>query len=399
MIKANKKLLVGAAVCVLSAGLVPASAQEAIKVGLSVPLSGAAANWGRGGEWLCHRAAQEIKEAGGVKVAGKTYNFECIAYDNKFNAADGAKVAQSLINKDRVKYVTHSVGTAPVRALQSLSERSGAVLFTTAWGKSVKGPSFPLTFTQMSTPPEVLPSLVRYVMKENPNIKTVVLLNPNDATGQDAAPVSRQVWESQGVKVLATDWYERGTTEFQPIAAKIAALKPDALDLSTAPPGEAGSILRELKTLGWNGVKVQGAGTGTDGLVTTGGQAADGTYLGAAIVFDGKLDTDKQKKLNEDARTALGESINGVQVGSYDALYALKAAMEKAQSIEPKAVAETLPAITFESFYGPAAFGGKETYGSPQQILIPVIISQVKDGKLVELDRVQPDELSKRLGK
>ena len=35
----------------------------------------------------CAEAAEEIAQAGGVKVAGKTYNFECLAYDNKYNAA------------------------------------------------------------------------------------------------------------------------------------------------------------------------------------------------------------------------------------------------------------------------------------------------------------------------
>lgn len=52
---------------------------ETIKLGLSVPLSGSGANWGKGSQWLCNKAAKEVNDQGGVKVAGKTYTFECLA--------------------------------------------------------------------------------------------------------------------------------------------------------------------------------------------------------------------------------------------------------------------------------------------------------------------------------
>src|SRR5690606_17097028 len=128
---------------------------ETIKLGMSIPLSGAGANWGKGSEWLCTKAAEEIKAAGGVKVKDATYNFECVGYDNKYNAAEGAKVAQALVARDGVKYVAGSIGVAPVRALQSLTERRGVLLFTAAWGNSIKGPKFPLTFSQMNSVNEI----------------------------------------------------------------------------------------------------------------------------------------------------------------------------------------------------------------------------------------------------
>lgn len=385
------------AIGLLAAGLVAqASAADTIKLGLSVPLSGAAANWGKGGEWLCKQAAQEIAKAGGVKVGGKTYEYECVAYDNKYNAADGTKVAQTLLSRDNVKFIGGSLGTAPVRALQSLSERDGVMLFTTAWGKAIKGPKFPLTFTQMNTVYEISKPLLGYVKQANPNIKTVALLNPNDATGQDVEAADRANWEALGVKVVSSDWYERGTTEFQPIAAKIAAIKPDAVDLGAAPPPDAGFVFKELKAQNWNGTKVVTVGSGAEGILATGQDAADGTYMGAAMTFDSAATTAKQKALNDGVKAATGESVNAIQIGFYDAVYALKAAMEKAQSVDPKQVAAALPTVTFDGFYGKSAFGGSAMYGSPQQILVPVIVSQLKGGKLAELQRIAPDELKSR---
>jgi branched-chain amino acid transport system substrate-binding protein len=378
----------------LFASLGSAHAQETIKLGLSVPLSGAAATWGEGAEWLCEKAAEEIEADGGVQVGGEVYNFECVAYDNKYNAADGTRVAQTLLNREGVKFIGGSLGTAPVQALQSLTERQGVLLFTVAWGESIKGPDYPLTFTAMNTPNEILPPLINYVAQENPDAQTVALLNPNDATGKETEAEAGEVWQEAGLEVVSSDFYERGTTEFQPIAAKLASLDPDVIALGSTPPADAGVILKELDVLGWDGVKVLAVGTGLDALKATGGDAVNGVYMGAAVTFEGEQVSDHQRELNEQARAVIGESLNAVQIGFYDAVYALKAAMESAQSIEPQEVASELPNVSFRTFYGgEASFGGEDVYGSPQQILVPVIITQIQDGKVVEVERV-PVELT-----
>ncbi len=371
--------------------------EQTLILGVSVPMSGAAATWGLGQEWTAKQAAKEINDAGGVKIGDTVYKFEIRAYDNKYNAAEGTKVAQNIINRDKSRYVVGSIGTAPILALQSLSERRGVILFTSAWGKSVKGPTKPYTLTQSNTPFEILEPLYVYVKDKHPEIKTVAMLNPNDATGKETEPEAQKAWEELGVKVVSVNWYERGTTQFQPIAQKLAALKPDVIDLGVTPPADAGVVLRELDVLGWNGVKVQPVGTGAAQLVDIGGKAANGVYMGFAGDYSGEQATEKQRKLNEGMKAAIGEPLNPLQIAAYDSVYALKAGMEAAQSVEPEEIIKEMPKITFETSYGPTAFGGKETYGSVQQMLIPIMITQVQDGVLVEVERVIPNELKKRL--
>jgi branched-chain amino acid transport system substrate-binding protein len=368
-----------------------AMAEETIKLGLSVPLSGSAANWGIGSEFMCKKAAEEIRASGGVKVQGKTYNFECIAYDNKYNAAEGTKVAQLLLNRDGVKFIGGALGTAPVKALQSLAERQGALLFTVAWGKSLKGPDHPGTFTQQNTPFEVLPPLTAFIAEQHPNAKSVVMLNPNDATGQETEVVASSNWGKVGAQILASDYYERGTTEFQPMAARIVSLKPAIVDLGATPTADAGAILKELVHLGWDGVKVATTSTGADALKATGGDSVDGTYMGAGVVLDGPEATAHQKKLNEEAFALLGESLNTIQIGFYDSAYALKAAIEKADSIDPRKVAEVMPSVKFKTFYGgEVGFYGEKEYGTNQQMRLPVLVTQVQKGKLVLVKRLNP---------
>lgn len=391
------KIVAGTAVAVFLAGNVGvASADEIIKLGLSIPLTGGGANWGKGSEWLCNEAAKEVAQEGGVKVNGKIYNFKCVSYDNKYNAAEGTKVAQAMLNRDDIKFIGGSLGTAPVKALQSLSERKGVMHMTTAWGTSIKGPKFPLTFTIMNTPNEISYPLTRYVKEANPTIKTVAIFNPNDASGRETEEIARKAWVAAGVQVVSSDWYDRGTTEFQPIAAKIAATKADVVDLCGTTPADSGILFKELKVMGWKGVQVVEVGTGAKDIIAMGGDAVNGTYMGAAVAFDGPKVSEKERKLDEASRSVIGESPNAVTIGFYDSVMALKAAMELAQSIDPVAVAAALPNAKFNSFYGPSGFGGKTTYGTNQQILVPVVVTQIQNGKLVEVSRINSAEMAER---
>jgi branched-chain amino acid transport system substrate-binding protein len=372
-------------------------AQETIKLGISAPMSGAAAVWGLGMEWAAKQAADKINLEGGVTVAGKKYKYEIVAYDNKYNAAEGTKVAQNLINREKIKYIVGGIGTAPIQALQSLSERSGTLIFISAWGKSVKGPQFPLTFTQSNTPFEILDPLYRYVLAQNPKAKTVAILNANDSSGKEVETVAQKAWAALGIKVLSSNWYERGTTQFQPIAAKLTEQKPDIIDLGVAPPADAGIMLKELGVLGWNGVKVLPVGTSATQLAQIGGAAANGTYMGYAGDYSSPLSTPVQQILNQGMLAQYKEPLNPLQVSSYDSVYALKAAMEASNSLDPKKIAAVLPTLIFETSYGKTVFGGKATYDSPQQLQVPVMITQVQDGKMVELSRIIPEELKTRL--
>jgi branched-chain amino acid transport system substrate-binding protein len=284
---------------------------------------------------MCEAAAEEIREAGGVKVGDETYGFECVAQDNKYNAAEGTKVAQSLLNREGIRFIGGSLGTAPVKALQSLAERQDALVFTVAWGASLKGPDHPTTFTQMNTPGEILPQLLRYIAGAHPEAKSVAMINPNDATGQETEAIAKTMWDENGVEVVASDYDERGTTEFQPIAARLASFEPAIIDLGSTPPADAGAIFKELAVLGWDGVKVVEVGTGAEGLKATGGDAAEGVYMGAAVAFEGPTVSEHQTALNEKAKAEIGESLNAIQIGFYDSVHALKAAMERREASIP----------------------------------------------------------------
>ena len=104
------KILGLAALVTFLVGAIGGVHAETLKLGISHILSGPGAAYGIAGVWTAKQAVERINKAGGVKAEGKTYTLEIIAYDNKYNAADGAKVAQTLINQDGVKFIVASGG-------------------------------------------------------------------------------------------------------------------------------------------------------------------------------------------------------------------------------------------------------------------------------------------------
>jgi branched-chain amino acid transport system substrate-binding protein len=370
-----------------------ASAQDVLMLGMSMTLSGPGAHLGADSTWAANLAAAKINAEGGVKAGGKTYKLEIKSYDNLYTAAGGAAAAQSIVSRDHINFIINSQSVAATVAAQAFTERANVLLMTSAWGRSVKGPAHPLTFTNMNTPQEILAPLYKYAIEKSPNAKTVAILNPSDASGQEVSEEAVKQWGKLGVKVVSNDFFDRSTTDFSPIATRILANKPDILDTGASPLPNVGYVLKEMTAQGWQGIKIASAGNEADALINVAGQAGEGTYLGLAATFGASSATPLQRELNDKALAELKHPLALTSVSSWDAIFALKAAIEKANSIDPKTVAAVMPTVKFESSYGPSGFGHKDEIGVPNAMLLPVVISQIKDGKVIELTRIVPAEL------
>ena len=124
------KYLLAALTCVGAGVLQPALAQETLKLGALVTLSGAGAAWGQGMKNAAELAADKVNAAGGLEVAGKKYKVEIIPYDDKYQANEAVTVANRLVFEDKVQYIIGPVGSAPALAIQPVTEKAKVLIFT-----------------------------------------------------------------------------------------------------------------------------------------------------------------------------------------------------------------------------------------------------------------------------
>jgi ABC-type branched-subunit amino acid transport system substrate-binding protein len=85
---------------------------------------------------------------------------------------------------------------------------------------------------------------------------TVVMLNPDDATGRGQAEKNSGMFKNLGVKVIDNLFYKRETTDYTPFATKIKSLNPGFVDTGTTIAGAPTLLIaKALWEVGYKGGK------------------------------------------------------------------------------------------------------------------------------------------------
>ncbi|MGH7313023.1 MAG: ABC transporter substrate-binding protein [Candidatus Rokuibacteriota bacterium] len=368
-----------------------------LPIGLLGPLSGGAASYGvelmRGAEMR----AEEINKAGGLKVGADTYRIKLIAYDHKAQAAETATATNKLVFQDKVKYIIGNAVGATCNAAQTITEPNKVMFSFVCWGTNNLAPEKPYSFRSMLSQWELTEPFYRWVKENHPKIKRVAAISPNDTSGKDTNTAVVRALKALGFEVTADEYYERGTKDFYPLLTKVLAQRPDMIDVAAAPAGEAGLILKQAMELGFKGAKGWTAGTNPFTIIGVAGvEAAEGLWSPANINVKGDHVSAAVKKFGEAYEKKYGEVPGVIAVANYAAFDVFTRAMQKAGSIDTEKVLAVLTKEQFQTVWGPLAIGGKETYGIDRQFLYPLVISEVRRGKVVDVAQVVPAALKKK---
>jgi branched-chain amino acid transport system substrate-binding protein len=381
----------------LAGGAAVQAEDKTLAIGLLGPLSGGAASYGvellRGAELR----VEEINKAGGLKVGADAYRIKLVPYDHKAQAADTATATNKLIFQDKVKYIIGNAVGATCNAAQTITEPNKVMFSFVCWGTNNLAPEKPYSFRSMLSQWELAEPFYRWVKENHPKIKRVAAISPNDTSGKDTNTAVVKALKALGFEVAADEYYERGTKDFYPVLTKILAQKPDMLDVAAAPPGEAGLILKQAMELGFKGAKGWTAGINPFTIISVAGpEAAEGVWSPANINVKGDHVSAAVRKFGETYEKRYGEVPGAIAVANYAAFDVFTQAMQKAGSIDTDKVLAVLTTEQFQTVWGPLALGGKETYGIDRQFLYPLVISEVRQGKVVDIAQVLPAALKKK---
>ena len=381
----------------LAAGGAAQADDKTLTIGLLGPLSGGAASYGvelmRGAELR----VEEINKAGGLKVGADAYRIKLVSYDHKAQAADTATATNKLIFQDKVKYIIGNAVGATCNAAQTITEPNKVMFAFVCWGTNNLAPEKPYSFRSMLSQWELTEPFYRWVKENHPKIKRVAAISPNDTSGKDTNTAVVKALKALGFEVAADEYYERGTKDFYPVLTKILAQKPDMIDVAAAPPGEAGLILKQAMELGFKGAKGWTAGINPFTIISVAGrEAAEGVWSPANINVKGDHVSAAVRKFGETYEKRYGEVPGAIAVANYAAFDVFTQAMQKAGSVDTDKVLAVLTKEQFQTVWGPLAIGGKETYGIDRQFLYPLVISEVRQGKVVDIAEVLPAGLKKK---
>jgi branched-chain amino acid transport system substrate-binding protein len=317
----NKRtLLKAAAALVLAGSSVAAHAEDVVKVGLILPMSGPFASTGR----QIDAAIKLYMAQHGDTVAGKKVQ---IILKDDTNVPDTTKrLAQELIVKDKVS-VLAGFGLTPLAlAAAPLATQAKVPTVVMAAATAMITEQSPYIVRTGFTLPQNTLGIARWAAANN--IKKVVTMVSDYGPGIDAQDSFKKVYEGAGGKVVEQLRVPATNPDFSPFLQKVSDIKPDALFIFV-PSGPGAVFMKQFaeRGLAKQGIKLIGTGDVVDDDILNGmGDVALGTVT--SMHYSAALDNPENKAYVAAFQKANpGMRPNFHSVGGYDGIHLIYAAL------------------------------------------------------------------------
>jgi urea transport system substrate-binding protein len=381
------RLSVGAALMGVFLSSSVALAEDVIKIGIPVGLSGANSVVAPSVVQSAELAAEEINAKGGI--LGKKVVLEVA--DDGSGAAGAQKAFDSLIFQKKVN-VLISMETSAARnaGLPIVTRGKTPFIYTSFYeGRSCNK----YLYVNAWVPDQQVAPIVDYFAK-NYKAKTFFLIGSDYAFGRGMLEFTRGYIEKTGGKVLGEEYLPMDGSDWTSIISKLKSSGAEALITSTAGGAPNVTLTKQLRAAG---VKIPYGNLAVDeGTAKSMGSDAEGIFISGSYFTN--IDSPKNKQFLAAMQKKFGAGLktpNDLSVPQYEGVYAYKMAVEKAGSTDADKVIAALSEVSFE---GPR---GVIKMSKQRHAPLTMYLAQVqKDGSVKMLDtfkNVDPGEQCPKL--
>src|SRR3954468_22527219 len=374
MILRRQMLTCSAALAVTALLAGPAAAQDTVKVGLIVPLTGQQASTGKQIEAAIKLyQAQNGMTAGGKKV-------EVIVKDDGAVPDNTKRIAQELIVNDKVSFIAGFGGTPAALAAAPLATQAKVPEIVMAAGTSIITERSPYIVRTSFTLAQSSTIIGDWAAKNG--IKKVATLTSDYAPGNDALNFFKQNFTAGGGEIVEEVKVPLQNPDFAPFLQRMKDSKPDAVFVFV-PAGQGGNFMKQYAERGLTGIKVIGPGDVMDDDVLNGmGDAALGAVT--AHLYSAAHPSAKNKEFVAAYKKAFNQRPGFMAVGGYDGIHLIYEALKKTGGkTDGDALIEAMKGMKWESPRGPVSID-PETRDIVQNIYIRKV--EKVDGELYNVE-------------
>ena len=259
-----------AAIACFSINTPARAADDTVKIGIPVGLSGANSVVAPSVVQAAKLAAQEINDKGGIM--GK--KIELVVADDGSGADGAVKAFTSLIFQDHVNtIITMETSAARNAGLPVVARGKTPFIYTSYYeGRSCS----PYLYVDAWVPDQQVASIVDYFMKEK-GAKTFFLAGSDYAFGRGMLEFTHKYITAHGGKVVDEEYLPMDASDWTPVLSKLRADHPDALITSTAGGAPNVTLTKQLRA---TGINVLFGNLGVDeGTAKAIGPDATGVYI------------------------------------------------------------------------------------------------------------------------
>ena len=353
--------------------------KKTLKIGLITPLG---FPLGLDFSRLAQLMADVTNAKGGITVGGETYNVQVIICDSKFSDETARAAAERLISEDKVKFI---LGAETVSSWIPVTEANKVINISCDPSGTILDPKFKYAFNGVVNNTEG-PELWGWFTKNYPNLKTLVLAQPDNVTGHVLGDQAKSIAESFGLKALDQIFYPPDTTDFSAIGTKVKNLNPDVFFASYGGPVSDNNCMKAAWQAGWKGQLFASSTVPVETMMAiVPPEAVEGMILGAwAVELDTPSGVAKELK---DAYIAKNGKWDGPEVLHMNNWYILMAALKQANSLDVDKVAAVIAnGVKYDSpcFVSPATIVSRPDKGITRTVdaLGGLLIKKVVGGKV-----------------
>ncbi len=316
-------VLAAGALAALASALAPAGAraEDAVKIGLIVPMTGGQASTGK----QIDNAVKLYMQQHGDSVAGK--KIEVILKDDATIPDNTKRLAQELIVNDKVNVIAGFGVTPAAFAAAPLATQAKVPEVVMAAGTSIITERSPYIVRTSFTLAQSCTIIADWAVKNG--IKKVATLTSDYAPGNDALNFFKQNFTAGGGQIVEEVKVPLANPDFAPFLQRMKDAKPDAMFVFV-PAGQGGNFMKQYAERGLDkaGIKVIGPGDVTDDdLLKDMGDAALGTVT--AHIYSAAHPSAKNKEFVAAYKKAYGQRPGFMAVGGYDGMHLIYEALKK----------------------------------------------------------------------
>ena len=326
---------------------------------------------------------KHINERGGIKVGGKTYKVAIKYYDDQSDANTSVKLYEKLINEDGIKLLLGPYSSGITFATSAIAEKyqlQMVAAHAAATGTFDRG--FKYIFATLTPVDQYTGNMVKMAAEAKPRAQRVALIHETSLFPQASIEAAEKQAKAAGLEVVYKEAYPTGTKDFSAMLTAMKSRNPDLL-LAAGYTGDMTVISRQIAEVGVS-LKMFGVSLGPTlpGFIEALGPKAEGilepVQWASNMPWKDEIFGWTATQYAEIFKKEYGREPDYHPPQSTAALQVYQRALEKAGTLDPKAVRDAIAQTNIMTAYGPVRFNEKG-----QNIAKGMSVVQVQNGKAV----------------
>ena len=343
--------------------------QQPITLGSVLPLTGNIAEYGKRCKAGAEYAVSEINASGGIN--GK--QIEIIYEDDAGDPKNGVNAIQKLISVNHVKIVIGAVASSVSLAIEPIATKNNVILFSPASSSPKLTGISPYFFRDWPSDVYEATVLAEFVHNEL-KLSRVAILYVNNEYGIGLKDEFKRRFLQLGGQVAVIDSYEQNATDLRAQLTKIKDSNPEAIYLAGYHRDMAVAT-RQIRELGIPAQILADADYGVEELLQIAGSSAEGAIY-SIPEYDPKK-SEPAKRFSQGFRSRYRTEPSIFEANAYDCVQIIAKAIATVGTDTTK-ISDFIAGI--RNYQGAS---GDISFGLDREVVKPVAMKQVKDGKFV----------------